>query len=126
MFSDVELRSGSRPLTDDELRASGCVVCWGDACQGNFSAPLTPPSRANLVEKKDCVCAITAELIREANEAEVREYEDDITAESEGTFTVCIGFSHEPIKGVPTKEMAISIAKALWECEDAGARNACG
>ena len=36
------------------------VVCWGSACDGNFSAPVG--TNSTLVEPSECVCRCLQEL----------------------------------------------------------------
>ena len=47
---------------------------------------------------------------------------ESVTHEADGTFTVYDEFFEmkEPIRGVPTKEMALEIVSALYKAECAG------
>jgi hypothetical protein len=50
---------------------------------------------------------------------------EDIYAAPDGTFSVYIDIGEvEPIHGVPTREMAEAIVKAMWAMEKSGASNA--
>jgi hypothetical protein len=40
--------------------SSHCVICWGSACEGNFSAPVS--AKSLLVPVSECTCRCLQEL----------------------------------------------------------------